>query len=74
MHNPPSKKSLLADTSPFRRSRHSESIDTAVRVQIGEAEPGKVFSPLDFIHLGSRAAVDKVLSHIVASGVLRRIG
>ena len=33
---------------------------------------GQVFSPSDFLHMGSRAAVDKVLSRLVASGKVRR--
>ncbi len=49
------------------------SIDAAIRATIEAADEGRVFSPADFISLGSRAAVDKVLSRLTASGVLRRI-
>ena len=49
------------------------SIDAAIRGQVGAAEAGHVFSPSDFTNLGSRAAVDKVLSRLTASGTLRRI-
>lgn len=45
----------------------------AVRAQVSASEVGKVFSPADFLHLGSRAAVDKVLSRLAAGGVLRRV-
>lgn len=34
---------------------------------------GRVFVPADFAHLGSRAAIDKVLSRLAASGALRRV-
>ncbi len=34
----------------------------------------KVFSPKEFLDLGSRAAVDKALSRLVQDNVLRRIG
>ncbi len=49
------------------------SIDAAIRAQISAAEKGRVFSPADFTGLGSRTAVDKVLSRLTASGELRRI-
>jgi hypothetical protein len=32
-----------------------------------------VFSPTDFVDLGSRAAVDKALSRMVAAGTIRRV-
>jgi hypothetical protein len=53
--------------------RAPTSIDAAIRAQVNMAEDGRVFSPADFISLGSRAAVDKVLSRLAASGELRRI-
>jgi hypothetical protein len=56
------------------RAKPKSSIDGAIRTHIAAAESGRVFSPTDFIHLGSRAAVDKVLSRMSASGELRRIG
>jgi hypothetical protein len=40
------------------------SADAAIRVQLAAAEFGRVFSPTDFISLGSRSAVDKVLSRL----------
>lgn len=49
------------------------SVDAAIRAQVTAAEAGRVFSPVDFTSLGSRAAVDKVLSRLTASGELRRI-
>ena len=49
------------------------SVDAAIRAEIAASEAGKVFSPVDFLHLGSRAAVDKVLSRLTATGTLRRV-
>ena len=49
------------------------NVDAAIRAQLGRAKPGQVFSPSDFVNLGGRAAVDKVLSRLAASGVVRRI-
>lgn len=62
-------------TSPLKRvsGKTSVSIDAAIRARIDTASRGSVFSPADFAGLGSRAAVDKVLSRLTASGGLRRI-
>lgn len=49
------------------------SIDAAIRARIATAKAGSVFSPASFLDIGSRAAVDKVLSRMTASGELRRI-
>lgn len=38
-----------------------------------EATPGEVWTPGDFADLGSRAAIDKTLQRLAASGELRRI-
>ncbi len=51
----------------------STSIDAAIRAHVDMASRGSIFSPADFAGLGSRAAVDKVLSRLTASGGLRRI-
>jgi len=37
------------------------------------SDPDEVWTPSDFVDLGSRAAVDKVLQRLVPSGELRRI-
>jgi hypothetical protein len=50
-----------------------EGVDGAVRQLIKGADPGKVFTPADFLHLGSRAAVDQTLSRLVRQGVIRRL-
>ncbi len=49
------------------------SVDAAIRAKLRTSAAGKVFSPVDFLHLGSRAAVDKVLSRLTATGELRRV-
>lgn len=68
------KKRPASQHPLLRRRKQSESIDATIRMQITGAKTGKVFTPSDFVHLGSRAAVDKVLSRLVTSGELRRIG
>ena len=45
----------------------------AVVNHIGGGPPAQVWTPVDFLDLGSRAAVDKVLQRLVAAGQLRRI-
>lgn len=43
-----------------------------LRARIEQASR-QVWTPVDFIDIGSRAAVDKALQRMVASGQLRRI-
>src|SRR6266581_4917397 len=45
----------------------------AVVNRIGDGPPAQVWTPVDFLDLGSRAAVDKTLQRLVAAGQLRRI-
>jgi hypothetical protein len=45
----------------------------AVVDRIGDGAPAQVWTPVDFLDLGRRAAVDKVLQRLVATGQLRRI-
>lgn len=49
------------------------SVDAAIRTQLSTADAGRIFSANDFANLGSRAAIDQVLSRLAASGELRRI-
>jgi hypothetical protein len=42
--------------------------------RIRNGRPGKVFTPKDFLDLGSREAVDKALSRIATAGQVRRLG
>ena len=50
-----------------------KSIHAKVLRRIRGAGRGSVFSPSDFLDLGSRDAVDQVLSRLVRAGVLRRL-
>ena len=60
-------------TAKHASGRTAVSIDAAIRARVKAAAKERVFSPGDFAGLGSRAAVDKVLSRLTASGELRRI-
>lgn len=50
-----------------------QSIDTKIKKRIFGSGRGSLFTPTDFIDLGGRQAVDKVLSRLAASGTLRRL-
>lgn len=45
----------------------------AVVQRVLDGPPAQVWTPVDFLDLGSRAAVDKVLQRLVTTGQLRRI-
>lgn len=51
-----------------------KSIDNMILNRIYGSGRGSVFTARDFLDLGSRAAVDKVLSRLVQRGTLRRLG
>lgn len=51
----------------------SRSLPEIVRGRIRARKPGSVVSPADFLSLGTRAAVDQVLSRLAKDGTLRRI-
>lgn len=53
--------------------KHRESVDGAIINRIKAQGPGKVFTPSDFLDLGSRAAVDQALSRNCRAGVLRKV-
>lgn len=48
-------------------------IEQAMLARIQSREDGWVFSPADFIDLGTRHAVDKALSRMSAAGSIRRV-
>lgn len=50
-----------------------QSIDSKVLNRIYGRGKGSVFTPTDFLDLGSRQAVDLVLHRLVKDGILRRI-
>jgi len=51
----------------------SRTLPEIVRVRIRARNPGSVVSPTDFLSLGTRAAVDQVLSRLTKEGTLRRL-
>jgi len=55
----------MLDPSPLIKSQ--------VMRRISEAPVSKVWTPVDFLDMGNRNAVDKALQRLVASGGLRRI-
>lgn len=48
-------------------------LKAAILTRLGAEAPRKVWTPRDFIDLGSRDAVDKALQRLAKSGTLRRI-
>lgn len=69
MRSPSSGPSRTAQQTPPAPS----SVDAAIRAELAASDAGKVFSPVDFLHLGSRAAVDQVLSRLTAAKAIRRV-
>jgi len=51
-----------------------ETVRERIVTRIKERREGSVFSPKDFLDLGSRPLVDKTLSNLASEGVLRRVG
>ena len=54
--------------------KHIDSIDAAILDRIRSGPQDHVWTPVDFVDLGSRAAVDKALSRNCKSGSIRRAG
>ncbi len=55
-------------------NKHADSIDAAVLDRIRSGPKDRVWTPQDFLDLGSRAAVDKALSRNCKGGIIRRAG
>jgi len=55
------------------RAPSKSSTDTKVARHIRHSQRGTVFTPALFARLGSRAAIDKALQRLVASGEIRRL-
>ena len=53
--------------------RHAQSIEGSVLNRVKSRGRGSVFTPGDFLDLGSRSAIDKALSRSAKSGVLRKL-
>lgn len=51
-----------------------DALHTQVLDRIRQADPGRVFTPKDFLDLASRDVTDQSLSRLVRSGTLRRLG
>lgn len=49
------------------------SLPAAISARLDAGRADRVWTPVDFLDLGSRASVDKVLQRLVAAGALRRI-
>ena len=54
--------------------KHADSIDSQVLRRIRKKSPGHVFTPVDFLDLGSRNAVDLALSRHVRAGDIHKVG
>ena len=54
--------------------KHADSIDAAIHDRIRSGPKDRVWTPADFLNLGSRAAIDQALSRNCKSGTLRRAG
>lgn len=55
------------------RTKDPSSIDSAIQRRLRAHRPGWVFTPDVFLDLGSRTAVDTVLSRLVSAGQVRRL-
>lgn len=52
---------------------HASSIDAQVTQRIAQKGAGAVFTPADFLDLGSRNAVDLALSRRARAGTIRKL-
>jgi len=55
-------------------NKHADSIDAAILHRIRSRRHARVWTPQDFLDLGSHAAVDKALSRNTKSGSINRAG
>jgi len=53
--------------------KHAKSIDSQILQRVKAVGRGRVFTPRDFLDLGSRDAVDKALSRHAQSGAIRKL-
>lgn len=70
---PPHSQSIPGVAQLSGSRVRSAGVDTGIAKQVRRAKPGTVFTPALFAGQGSRAAVDKTLQRLVASGELRRL-
>lgn len=64
---------IFSDVSPHM-NKHVNSIDSAILDRIRSGQQDHVWTPQDFLDLGSRAAIDKALSRNCKLGSIRRVG
>jgi hypothetical protein len=50
-----------------------DTVKQRILARMQEGEPGKAYSPKDFLDLGSRGSVDMALSPLVDAGSIRRV-
>jgi hypothetical protein len=62
----------MRHTSDMTETTNDQDLKSRVLDRI-RSEPETVWTPSDFVNLGSRAAVDKVLQRLATAGDLRRI-
>src|SRR5689334_7211381 len=53
--------------------KHADSVDATILNRIRSGQSGSVFSPADFLDLGTRATVDQALSRNCRAGHIRKI-
>lgn len=53
--------------------KHADSIDAAILARMQKAGKGRVFTPADFLDLGTRAAVDQALSRNSRAARIRKV-
>lgn len=53
--------------------KHAQSIERQVLARIGRRGKGWAFTPAEFLDLGSRAAIDQVLSRNARAGTIRQL-
>jgi hypothetical protein len=54
-------------------AKHATSTDTQIVQRINQKGMGVVFTPADFLDLGSRNAVDLALGRAVRAGTIRKL-
>lgn len=54
--------------------KHTESVDSLILARLQSHEPGWVFTPSDFVDLGTRTAVATALKRHKAAGLIRLLG
>ena len=68
------KRCIISDVALTAVNKHADSIDSAILDRIKSGQKDHVWTPQDFLDLGSRAAVDKALSRNTKNDSLSRAG